>query len=304
MSAGAAETTGPVPDFFRPDYLFLLAGLSLAFLIVSLVAPTPWLELPLGLVTLLIAPGYAVGSLLFRGRPNLPSPASLAIVVGLSVTLNGLLGIGTLEFHAGVPAPFFAGVAFLLSLLALGVRLQSVGPVSGHLRKLIEREFYLPGRTRRQRGATYTLLALIAVVLMVIVYLSLVHPNVHPAVALALAGVGGSVVTLPSEGQVGQVLDLWVTVTNNASAQQLLLVVQSVNESANPVKFNVIAWTLPLHLANATQSSDAFNLQPQQSYTLNLTFSYSYPGTYALSFYLSDSAGTTLRTSALSLQIL
>ncbi|HEV2165598.1 MAG TPA: DUF1616 domain-containing protein [Thermoplasmata archaeon] len=301
MEPGPA--TEAAREFFRSGYLLASALTLLVYLGVLAIAPTPLLEAPLGLYLLLFAPGYALASLLFPGRISLPWPVYFAFSAGLSVSFNILLGLVPLARHAGLPPALFASAAFLVSLVALAVRLQSEGHGVDRLRKTASGALGMSGFSRGQRGGAYGLLAATAIVLAVIVFLAASHPNVHPGIALALTGPDGTVAALPAGGPIGGVLSVWVTITNNATAQQLVLEVQSLNLSTVQTQFHVVPWTLPLRLANATQSSDAFNLQPDQTYTLNLTFQYSYGGTYSVSVYLADATGTTLRTSAFSVAI-
>lgn len=301
MPAGGTEE-GP-SDFYRPEYLFGCAALMILYLGVVVIVPTPVLQTPLGIAELLIVPGYAVGALVFPGRSQLPWAASFAIVVGLSVSVNIFLGLAALGFHAGLPAPLFATVASALALLALGVRLRQDPLVAGRFGQAVAELGRMPGFTVGQRRAAFGLLGLTTIVLVVIVYLSGVHPNVHPAVALALEGPGGSVASLPTSGAVNSVLAVWVSVTNGANAEQLLLSVQSVNLTSNPAGYHLVPWTLPLALGNATQSSTEFNLLAGQTYVLNLTFAFSYPGLYGVYLTVADTGGATLRTAALTIQI-
>lgn len=300
----AAEPDDGPTDFYRTEYLFACAVAMIVYLGAVVIVPTPLLEVPLGMAELLFIPGYAIGALLFPGRSHLPLAASFAIVAGLSVAINIFLGLGALALHGGLPAPFFATVAAALALLALAVRLRDAPMVAARLRRAVSVLSAMPGFTLGQRRMAFGLLAATAIALAAIVYLSAVHPNVHPAAALALEGPGGSVAALPTQGTVRSVLAVWVSVTSGGASQELQLALQSVNISANPTNgYHVIPWSLPLALGNATQSSTAFNLPASQTYVLNLTFSYSYPGEYAIYLTLADSGGATLRTAALTVQI-
>lgn len=301
MPAGG-NGDGPI-DFYRPEYLFGCAAAMILYLGVAVIVPTPVLEAPLGLAELLFVPGYAVGAVLFPGRSHLPWSASLAIVAGLSVAINIFLGLGALRLHDGLPPPLFATVASALALVALWVRLRSDPVLATEARQRVADLGRMAGFTAGQRRGAFFLLAATAVVLVAIVYLSSVHPNVHPSETLALEGPGGSVATLPTTGSVRSVLAVWVSVTNGGAAQQLLLNVQSVNLSTNPAGYHLVPWSQPLALGNATQSSTAFNLLAAQTYVLNFTFSYSYPGVYAIYLTLSGAGGATARTAALTVQI-
>lgn len=301
MPAGGEE--GAPSDFYRPEVLLGCAALMVLYLGVVLIAPSPFLDVPLGLAELLFVPGYALGAMLFPGRSYLSWPASLAIVVGLSVSANLFLGLGALAFHSGLPAPFQATAAAALAFLALLVRPHEASSVPRPLRQALAELTALPGFTVGQRRVAFGLLGATAVALALIVVLAGAHPNVHPAIALALEGPGGSVASLPTNGSVHGLLAVWVSVANGGSAQQLLLSVQSVNLSSSPSTYHVVPWTLPLPLANATQSSTAFNLPASQTYVLNLTFTFGYPGLYAVYLTLADTQGTTLRTAALTIAI-
>lgn len=290
-------------EFYRPEYLFVCAGLMIVYLAVVVIAPTPLLEVPLGIAALLFVPGYALGALLFPGRSHLPWSASFAIVTGLSVAGNLFVGLGALALHDGLPPPLFATTAAALSLVALAVRLRDAPQAAGRLRRAVAEIGRMPGFTVGERRAASGLLALTVATLVVIVYLSSVHPNVHPTVTLALEGPGGSVATIPTQGSVNSVMAVWVAVTNGGTTGQLLLSVQSVNLSASPTGFHLVPWSLPLPLANATQSSTAFNLPASQTYVLNLTFSYAYPGLYGIYLSLAETGGPTERTAALTVQI-
>ncbi|HEV2429319.1 MAG TPA: DUF1616 domain-containing protein [Thermoplasmata archaeon] len=290
----------PTREFFRARYLLASAAALLVYLAVLAIVPTPWLEAPFGIFLLLLAPGYALASLLFPGASSLHWSIQVALTAGLSVTFNVLLGLLPLALHAGLPPAVFAGAAFILTLWALAVRLRAAEQGAEGLRTIASQAFGLSGFSRRERGGAYALLAATAVVLLLIAYLASTHPNVHPGIALALEGPGGAGTAIPSGGAVGEVLAVWVSITNNASAQPLVLKVQSVNLSAAPAPFHLVPWTQPLRLGNATQSSDAFNLLPDQTYTLNFTFTYTFAGTYAIALDLTDAAGTTLRTAEFS----
>ncbi|MGI0053018.1 MAG: hypothetical protein ACREC5_06420, partial [Thermoplasmata archaeon] len=163
-SGSGADTAGPGPPeppsgpFFRPSYLVALIALAAIYLVTSALVPVVWVELPLGILTLFLMPGYAIGSLALRHRNRWPWALKFALVVGWSVAVNVAMGLALLLLHLGLPPVAFGAVALGLLGTAWAVdgSRTGIGPVGASPRGL-GRSFRLAGYRPAQRAAAYAL---------------------------------------------------------------------------------------------------------------------------------------------------
>jgi hypothetical protein len=293
------------PRFFRLRYVAALGILATAYLLTSVLAPTSILEVPLGLVTLFLVPGYAIASLVFGGHPRWPLSLLFAITVGWSVAFNIALGLALLSLGRGLPAVGFALASFGLSGLALAFggargladpRRSAGSPVTAALRF----DGYGPG----QRAVAGVLLAAIVVVFVAIVYFaSVVPPGGALGLGLSLAGANGSTTSLPTAGSAGSSIEVLVTVQNNATAQSLSLVVRSATVGSTPSSYSTVPWGNPIALGNGTEASVAQSLAGSKSTTFPVYFDFAGAGAYTVTVLLENSAGSPFASVTWSLNI-
>jgi uncharacterized membrane protein len=300
-TASDPPARGAVPTrFFRRGYLYLLTVLASIYLGVTLLAPTPWLELPLGLVTLFFTPGYAIGCVTFGARSRWPRSLEFALVVGWSVAWNVALGVVLLVLGFGLPAYALALLAWgLVFAVSLGWTVRPPDVPQGASPSPVAQVLGMSGYSRRQRAGAYVLLAGIVSVFLVILYLASVFPvNTGPALTLSIGGANGSTGTLPTGGPTNTTLEIWVSVQNNATVQEFTLAVQTATVGSSPTSYRSVAWSTPLRLANATQSEQTLNLTSSQATTVPVSFEYPIAGHYALAFLLYDSHGALVRSAS------
>jgi uncharacterized membrane protein len=313
--AGASE--GPLalpPQFFRRIYLFLLTILVGVYAVVVTVAPTPWVDLPLGLLTLLFVPGYAIGALAFGARPRWPWSLTFAIVVGFSVAFNVAVGLALLGLHRGLPAPAFAFVDLILLMVTTLVWVATQPVETGsHFSTYLGQQVRLPGLTAGQRALSYALLVGIVLALVLIVYFASIFPPTPSDVTLGLVGSNGSTSSLISNGTVAvtnatgasPVYVIEILIGNSNTAQAVTL---SFNAAINnlSVPFTDVNWSNTARSVNLTGPSHAslpINLTASESFVQKIHFYFSTPGRWLLQFLLSNSTGQTLRTAAWSMNI-
>ncbi|MCI4365237.1 MAG: DUF1616 domain-containing protein [Thermoplasmata archaeon] len=292
------------PQFFRRSYLFLLTVLVAVYTAVVIVYPTPWVDLPLGLLTLLFVPGYAIGALAFGARPRWPWSLTFAVVVGLSVAFNVALGLILLALNVGLPAPTFAFVSLILVMVALLVWVATRPTETGsRFTNYLREELRLPGHSPSQRALGYALLLGIVLTLAMIVYIASIYPVPPSDLSLGLTGPGGISANLPQNGTINSTLALYIIVGNNATTQQLTLKVLSFIGAVAPNNYTSVNWTQPLLLGNGTVSSVPVNLTPSESLTVHFKFFFLSAGSYILTFVLADPSGHTLRSASWSIAI-
>lgn len=292
------------PAFFRARYLYLCTALETIYLFTSTLAPTSWVQVPLGLATLLVVPGYAVGALVLGTRTQLPYLLLFALAVGWSVGINVGVGLLLLLAHAGLPAVVLGAVAFLLSGVATGVwtvRGWSAGP--SHTTQTIGRLLRLSGYRPAQRTAAYALFASIVGVLLVTVYLAGVVVNPTPNLIFSITGYGGTTANLPPFGTVNATLVIWAIIVNGASGQNFTLLVRSTLAGTNPTSYQIIPWTLPLACGNGTEASDSVALAARENATVNVEFQYAQTGDYELDFLLEATGGAVVRSATWAISI-
>ena len=305
MSVPTPSTAPNPPVFFRRNYLWVLAILAFAYGLVVVLVPVPAIELPLGLLTLLFSPGYALAALALGPTPRWPWTLMFPMVVGLSVAFSVGEGLVLLAFHLGLPAAVFALVSLGLIIIAVATFPAETPQSASEARfqSFLAEELQLPGHLPGQRVAAVAILLAIVVVFAGIVYLATVTPNQHLSVSMGIVGPDGFTNGLPTSGVPGGALTVKVTVGNNATQQPLILVVQSAANNTAPSSYKTIPWKVPLALGNNTTSSDTVPLLAKATATVNVTFEFAVQGTYNLYFYLESPIGAILQESSFSTTI-
>jgi uncharacterized membrane protein len=307
MAVATVGSDGAPPTkFFHRAYLYALTLLGTLYLLTTLLLPTPWVELPLGLVTLFVTPGYAIAAVMFGPRSRWPRSLLFALSVGFSVAFNVALGLGLLALGLGLPALAFAVAAFLVvGAVAAGwaTRRPESAPAAGP--SAVSRELGMRGYRPAQRAAAYVLLVTIALVFVGIVYLASVFPaNSGPGVALSVYGSNGTPSGLPTVGSTNTTLSVLVAVQNNATAHDFALEVQSAPLGETPPTYHTSPWSTPLELGNDTEYTESVPLAGGQSTTLTVPFQYRMAGNYLVSFELESPSGSVLRTTSFAVDIL
>lgn len=311
-----APSEGPKalpPQFFRHTYLLLFTVLTGIYAVVSVVAPTPWVELPLGLLTLLFVPGYALGALAFGAKPRWPWSLTFSIVVGLSVAFNVAVGLFLLAFHWGLPPPAF-GFASLILLMAASLAWAATRPLETGPRftSFLREEARLPGHNPAQRAVSYALLGGIVLALVLIVFVASVFPTPAGNLSLGLVGPGGSTANLVTNGTTAvnnsttPTYTIYIVVGNGATTQQLTLTMLAAINPTNLTHYASVNWSSPtqgVDLANPTQCNVSLNLSASESFTQKVHFFFSAAGQWVLTFDLYDASGTALRTAGWSMSI-
>ena len=291
------------PVFFRRNYLWVLAILAFAYGFVAVLVPVPAVELPLGLLTLLFSPGYALCAIALGPTQRWPWSLTFAMVVGLSVAFSVLEGLVLLVFHLGLPAAVFAIVSLGLAVIALAT-FPAEGPATtteNRLRSFLSEEIRLPGQSAGHRMAAVAILVAIVIVFAGIIYLATVTPNQHLSIQMGIAGPNGLTSNLPSSGVNATNLTVEVTVGNNATFQPLELVVLSSVSNTHPTSYRNVNWSLPripLALGNGTSSSHEFGLEPKETMTLKVVFQFQTAATYLVQFNLETEGGRILLESS------
>ena len=303
MSAAGDRPPG-TRTVFDADALGITTVLTLVFVLL-VEFNVPWLLIPFGLFVLFAAPGYGAAALLF-GRRALSSLAmNLALIVGLSVLINVVVGTVLLVLEISPLAAILGAVDAALCTVATAVQFRR--PWEAPLEQRILRvrtAFELPGFSRPQRAAAYALFAGILLTFAAIGYLSSVPTGGSPDLSLAIVGPDGTTATLPTTGGVNTTISLTVDIGNNASAQSLLLSVSSVLVGQNATSLAAVPWTMPIHLAPNVTSSEVVSLSSDAHSTVGISFQFNASGDYRLLFSLSPTGSSAaLRSVALSLRI-
>ncbi|MGI0129428.1 MAG: DUF1616 domain-containing protein [Thermoplasmata archaeon] len=299
----------PAPEhrstIYREDGLILLFLLTLIYVGVVILTPGSRVRVPLGLVELLFAPGYALGAILFFRRPLLPVAAEFSVSVGLSVVFNVLVGLLLALVGAGVTIDLLTVADAIPVAVGLIVKVvvssdRTVTGVGG----AVARELRLPGVRPAYRPVIYVLLVAALVAFGGVVYLSVAQPPSAPGTSLALYGPDGTTATLPASLTVGEVGLVVVSISNGASNGSISLVVSAVLVGQNGSTLTPVSWAMPLALAPNTTSSLALtSLGYGQSNSQSVTFQFSQPGAYGLSFALRAAGGGPLRGATLSVTV-
>jgi uncharacterized membrane protein len=302
MAGGSGSPTSPATSppapYFQLSYLYALTGIQTLYLLVSVLAPRSLLELPLGLVSLFLTPGYAIGALVLGPKTQLSRVLTFALVVGWSVAVNVVVGVILLYFHLGLPPLLLGGSAFALIGAATAVwsYRSARSPERGLFADLSQR-LQLTGYRPAQRAAAYTLFGAIVIVVVALVYLATVVPNAAPGLSFSITGYGGTSANLPPQGTVGSNLAIWVIIQNNATAQSFTLDVRSMIQGTSPGSYQSIPWAIPLMMGNNTSATDSLSFTPSQSTTVPVEFQYSHAGHYLIEFLLKNNDGTVVRST-------
>jgi uncharacterized membrane protein len=304
MGSGPSTPVTEPPRFFRQKILFVLFGLGLLYAAFAFAYPNPWIETPLGLVTLFVTPGYAVGALILGSRPRWAWTLTFVLVVAVSVAINVGVGIILLRLGLGLPATDFAVLSLVLVLLAMFLAgLPRTTPGPPRLRPFLKREFLLEGHSRAQRSMAYGLLIAIVFVLVVIIYLASVTPNQGPGLSFGLIGPGGVTANLPPNGTINSTVQIWIVVGNNGTSQTLTIAVQSVLTGQTPPAYSTTNWTYPIPLGNGVRSSEFLALSPGQSFTIHGRFIFAQGGDYTVTFLMETGKGAVLRSAEWAVNI-
>lgn len=290
--------------FFRTSYLYLFTFLAAVYVVVIWFVPTAVLAVPLGLFTLLIAPGYALGALTIGRRERWPWSLTFILVVGLSVAFTIAEGLVLLELHQGLPARVLALVS--LALLCTALAFAPPEPAVEWLPRFgrfLQREFRLPGHSAMQRMTAYTLLVAIVVVLVVIVYLAAVFPGPTSSTTLGISGPNGTTASLPTSGTRLENLTVIVTVGNGPTGRLVDLTIRSLYSGSQPANYSAVPWTLPLPLGPNVTSSDSLTLTAGQSVTVDVVFRFATAGDYTIEFLLVSIPNTLLASTSLPVAI-
>lgn len=287
--------------FFRRSYLWVLAVLAFAYGFVAVLVPVPAIETPLGLLTLLLCPGYALGALALGPTPRWPWTLTFAMVIGLSVAFSVLEGLVLLAFHLGLPAAVFAIVSLGLIVVALATFPEDAPQSASEVqfRKFVAEELRLPGHSPGQQVAAVAILVAIVVVFGGIVYLATVTPNQHLSIQMGIVGPNGLTSDLPIAGENGTNLTVYVTLGNNATMQEVNLFVLSYSNGTAPTSYSTVAWNFPLKLgANTTTLADPVGLPAKTTVTVRVQFEFPVAGTYILLFHLENPSGQLLEENS------
>ncbi|WP_240695713.1 DUF1616 domain-containing protein [Candidatus Chloroploca sp. Khr17] len=201
--------------------LLLLGIFALAIPLLLLMPAWLWpLRVPMGLVAVLLAPGYALQAALFSGRADLDGIARIGLSSGLSVALISLLALLLDRLPWGIrPWPIAISLAATILLFA-GVALVR--------RRRLGADAFVPPAPRPRAWwhelpprlrLGYAALALTLIGLGTATYVTLTLPD--PAEHLTefyILGAAGMAEDYPRAGAVGE--ELWVTmgITNREAA--------------------------------------------------------------------------------------
>ncbi len=289
MAGRGPDPPEPPPEFFRRTALLLLLALGLVYAAAAWRFPVPWLTVPLGLLTLLVAPGYALGLFLFGYRPRWPWTLLLVSVICLSVGWSVGVGLLLLALGAGLPPEAFALSSLGLLAAAAVIPSPPARTRGAGIGAVLRQELRLPGHSRGERVAGYALLGAIAAVLGVILFLATVFPGNAAALSLGVTGSGSA--PPPTHGAPNQTLWVNVSVGNNDTTQPLDLVVLCETAGQSGAVPTPVPWRLPLSLGPNRTSTDSLTLGPGQVVDLPISFAIDVRGSYLLLFMLDTPSG-------------
>lgn len=270
----------------------------------------PWFEVPLGLVVLLLAPGYGIVAMGAGERPRWPWYLTWVLIVGLSVGFNLAVGVVLLEFHLGVAGFALAAAAFVVDAGGIGRFLNHPpAPADPRFGAMVRRELRLPGFGPGQRAVAYALLLAIVVVFAGLVYLAAIQPNQKSDVSFGITSADGNVTQIPHTVTSKTPVELLADIGNNGTAQTWTLVVQSTLSGVTATHFTPTPWASPILLttdANYT-TSELVPMTPNQvlSEPVALVFNntVAHITDCTVVFLLEDSAGNVIRQTTLLLAI-
>ena len=283
--------------------LAITTVLTLVFVVLAEYG-VPWILIPFGLFVLFVAPGYGAAAILFGRRP-LPSLAvNVAVIVGLSVLINVV--VGTLILFLAI-APLAPLVGALDALVCAGATtLQSRRPreaIPGEGRRRFRSFWELPGFTRGQRAGAYAFFVAILLTFAAIGYLSTLQPHQAPDLSLGVAGPDGTTSSLPSSGPVNGTLSVTVTIQNNATEQSMVLAVSTSLVGANATHATTVPWKMPLRFGPNETSSEGLQLASGATLSVPISFQFTSSGEYRVLFSLSPPQAASVRTASITVDI-
>ena len=263
--------------------LLVLTLLTALYCASIVVAPTLWLTVPLGLLTLFFSPGYGIVALGAGERKRWPWYFTAPLVVGLSVGFNVGVGVLLLAGHFGLP-PLVLGITALLTLfLGAAAHFSRSAPATdSRFGTMVRSELGLRNFDSGQRVAAYALLVGIIVLVAGLIYIASVNPKETADVSLGITGPDGTVASIPARINISTPATVLLTVGNDNTAQGWNVLVSASatlagNSLANgtvppPAPSRSVRWSTPLYLANGNFSETSLGvLAPNQVLTFNLT---------------------------------
>ena len=300
MSGGIVP---PRQTIFRDGGLVALFVVTLAYLGVVFLLPGNPAQLPLGVLELFFAPGYALGAILFVRRPLLPLPAEFGVAVGLSIVFNGLVGLALVVSGQGLPVTWLAAAdASAVSLGAVVHALWGDSPFATDAWGAVRRELRLPGLRPSYRKPVGGILVAIVVAFAGVIYLGTTQPTPSTPSSLGLYGSSGTTASLPTNLTVGQVglVELAVTDGYSSGPVQLQVTAMPWNRSTN---LTTEPWVQPLSLRPGSSSTLPLSLAYRDQTTLSVTFEFLEPNHYALAFSLRTMGDTVLVQATLGVAV-
>jgi uncharacterized membrane protein len=309
--------TAPVVSYYTRTYLVTTAVLVVAYTVLVLFHGPVLVQTALGLFAFFVAPGYGLCAALLGRGTTVPPMAFFAIVIGLSVVVNVLVGVILLVFGDGLPAQILGAVDSTVVIFG-AVVFEFERPISGPApaikapapgptpRSPLLRSILVPaGYSSGQRAVAYAILVATIAVFGYLAYISTVHPTDQPDVNLGVYGPGGNTNSLPASAAVGQVVAVNVSIGNNASTLAVNLVVQSyLNSTGPPANFTSTPWSGALALGPGVESEDSLQLPADAAVSLLLHFHFDQSGGYIVSISLDLPSGQPLRSVAFPIMIL
>jgi uncharacterized membrane protein len=295
--------TGQRTTIFRESGLIVVFLITLVYDGVVFLAPGSAVQVPLGFVELLFAPGYALGAIAFIRKPLLPPAAEFSITVGLSVIFNVLVGLLLALFSLGLAVVWLvvADTAVVWIGLIVKVVWEEAPGVTG-VSDAIRRELRLPGVRPSYRNAVYALLVASLVAFAGVVYLSTAQPSTAPSTSLAIYGPTGTTASLPKQLTVGEVGLVVLSISDGYSTGPIVLVVTAVDLNKT-TSVTPVPWTLPLTLTPGATSSLPLGLGYGGQTSETVTFEFPQQDDYALTFTLEAAGGALLQEATLSLVV-
>lgn len=288
---------------FRDRGLIVVFLITMTYVGIVFLTPGSPVRIPLGVVELLFAPGYALGTILFLRRPLLPPLAEFSVAVGLSVVFNVLVGLLLSLFGLGLAVDWLV-IADTVVVWA-GVMVRVIGEsepgvtgVSGPIR----RQFRLPGVRASYRMPVYTLLVASVVAFAGVVYVSVAQPPTPATTSLALYGPDGTASSLPANLSVG-VVGLVVLTVADGSVNGPIVLTLTTTLLGSSTNLTTVPWTQPLNLTSGTTSSLPLTIGTGQQISLTLTFQFLQPGDYAVTFSLEGTGGALLQSAILGVMV-
>lgn len=197
--------------------LFFLCVLALLLPLLS-VLPLPFVRVPLGLIMVLLAPGYVLAAALFPQRGDLDAPARAALSFGLSVAALPVLALLLDILPWGLrPWPIVIALAITVIGLSVVAALRRASQESAST-AYVPPSLYLP------RASTFVFAVSVALVVAALLYFgvsTMVAAN-QPArlTEFYALGAGGLVEDYPREVLVGQDVGVRIGIANHEGAAE------------------------------------------------------------------------------------